>query len=242
MTLIGSTVWVFGGRPADTRSMMSTLWALDLPTLKWSQAWPTPDPSSPGSDSPPPEGGPRPRYFHSATGWGDRLVIFGGQAMRPDGDVAEGAAQLETLADLAIWDTAKSEWSLPELGAADGVQLPASRYAHLAVVSEAYGEGSQGGERAPRAARLSIIGGQDNNNAYLSSMHVLDLDRMEWVGEEILPTHVGTYRSVASAAEFNVTLDRPAPGDLGKRRACSTQPRKEDFLPTLLFTNAGSSE
>ncbi|KAH8918102.1 hypothetical protein BT69DRAFT_603994 [Atractiella rhizophila] len=106
-TLVGSKIYVFGGRLVPTRTMIAKLWELDLGTLVWRQLWP----KRKRSPSPPSEGmgemedenldldhwemeseaeaeasakgeearGPQPRYFHSAEAWGsDRIVFFGG--------------------------------------------------------------------------------------------------------------------------------------------------------------------
>lgn len=207
--------------------MVSSLHSLDLRTYEWYRAFPTSDTT---------DSGPRPRYFHSATAWDDKLVIFGGQALRADVDAAEGSAQLKTLADIAIWDTTTRIWTIPTPALASGMLPPPPRYAHLAVVSEAF----SGHDSSSAAARLTIIGGQDDNNAYITSMHTLDLKRMEWVAEQQLPRHVGAYRSVAATSGCNIVQRDPRNG-VESGAVHSVKSSLDDSVPTLLFTNAASS-
>ncbi|GAA6059897.1 hypothetical protein JCM10212_005280 [Sporobolomyces blumeae] len=91
VTRVGDSIYVFGGRLVPTRTMVSTLYSLDLRTLEWVRLWPRPAPTgaskregddpeasatTDGSSEP---AGPQARYFHSACAWNDKLVIFGGE-------------------------------------------------------------------------------------------------------------------------------------------------------------------
>lgn len=105
ITVLGSDLYVFGGRLVPTRFMVADLYRLNLRSLQWQKIWPPettlpPDPLSssraldlqlapqgPSSSQasltiPKPADstgrGPRPRYFHSAEAWDHKLVIFGG--------------------------------------------------------------------------------------------------------------------------------------------------------------------
>lgn len=91
MAVIENTAYVFGGRLVPTRSMVATLYALNLDSLAWSQLWPPADATfrvhegfgenieelqdAEGSKV---VQGPRARYFHGCDAYGDQLVIFGG--------------------------------------------------------------------------------------------------------------------------------------------------------------------
>lgn len=117
LTAHGDTLYLFGGRLVPTRTMVNTLYALDISTHCWTQLV-LPNP-------------PVARYFHSATMWEHHLVLWGGEGY----DLASsGTAPLRTLDDLVLFDTRKGEWSYPVTTCAEGVERPAPRYAHLAVI------------------------------------------------------------------------------------------------------------
>ncbi|GAA6063862.1 hypothetical protein JCM10212_003553 [Sporobolomyces blumeae] len=231
VTLVSDAVYVFGGRPVESRSMVSTLFCLDLRTLVWSRIPPAlaassnprpPTDSLPYLASPtaPPTDGPSARYFHSAEAWGDKLVVFGGQsyvsddkAWPQDADASDEAStssgHLETLDELWIFDTVSRKWSSPVTTTRGAAARPTPRYAHLAVVATVSSEPPVPGfeQSAPppsASSRLVVIGGQDYQNNYLSEMSVLDLDEMEWIGQAPYPRKAGTYRSVASTAKSSL--------------------------------------
>ncbi|GAA5912579.1 uncharacterized protein JCM6883_005311 [Sporobolomyces salmoneus] len=98
VTALGDSLYVFGGRLVPTRTMVQTLYRLDLRTLEWSLLSPPPASSSPTTTEGTGEGEedgegreeegeqkkgrepPKARYFHSCCAWGtNRLVIFGGE-------------------------------------------------------------------------------------------------------------------------------------------------------------------
>lgn len=137
------------------------LYRLDLTTMEWTQPW---DASAHSASSSSLGACPEPRYFHSAEAWGHRLVIFGGEgyaaAAEAQATTDDSAASLATLDDIAVWDTIKNEWlEVPVITCAEGVEPPASRYAHLALVQTVQDPVS-GTERSV----MVIMGGQDIRN------------------------------------------------------------------------------
>lgn len=202
LTLIGDSVYLFGGRLVPTRTMVSTLYALNLNTLSWTNL--TPPNSIPS---------PAPRYFHSAESWGNKIIIFGGEGYAASSSSSEGlevssstsidptSSPLRTLGDLWIWDTIKGEWENPEPTCVEGVEKPEGRYAHLSIVNSSVSDlrrgtgGLFGGELEQERSTLTIIGGQDLANTYLHSVNVLDLDEMKWVRVGKWDKHIGTYRA-----------------------------------------------
>lgn len=201
ITLIGDSVYLFGGRLVPTRTMVSTLYSLNLNTLAWTNLTP---PTSSLS--------PSPRYFHSAEAWGNKIIIFGGEGYATSSANSQGlqvigttvdptASPLCTLGDLWIWDTIKGEWENPEPACIEGVEKPEGRYAHLSIVNSSYSDqrrgtgGLFGGEVEKESSTLTIIGGQDLANTYLHSVNVLDLDEMKWVRVGKWDNHIGTYRA-----------------------------------------------
>jgi hypothetical protein len=248
VTLVRDSVYVFGGRPVASSEIVASLYQLDLRSLVWERLSPAcasddPSPSS-GVDAKPPLLSPAPRYFHSAAAWGDKIVFFGGQGFVPGANEHE-EGHIETLDDLIVWDTLTHQWSFPSLHTRDGVSPPPPRYAHLAIVTSTTSEPTPGfGDDDPTvSSRLTIVGGQDGQNEYLSEMHVLDLDRMAWIAEAKYPRRAGTYRSVGVAASSTVE-----PGQKGEaggaeelqelvRSSYSTVPTEERPEPILVFSN-----
>jgi hypothetical protein len=103
---------------------------------------------------------------------------------------------LRVLNDVRFFNLATKRWlpaamtnSAPELPA--DFRVPKARYAHLSSVT---------------ADRLFIIGGQDLSNIWLDDVHVYDLVGKKWVERRSYPRHVGTYRSIAVAADQRVRL------------------------------------
>lgn len=225
--------------------MCDDLWELNLSTLAWTKRWPPPD--SPTQDSASAIPGPKPRYFHSCTSWGDHsLVVFGGQTILPpplhtdsdsSTDTDDQTIHLDTLADLAVYHIQTDEWSFPTPTCAAGVSAPAGRYAHLAVVSSVHDSRDAGVEAR---ARLTLLGGQDAGNKYLDERHVLDLGRMEWVVEAGLGRNVGGYRSVAVASEWTVT--KGGKHGVLESSSASVTPDEDLLEPIVVFTNAGGAQ
>ena len=162
VTVIGDAAFVFGGRLVPSRTMVGTLYRLDLPSGEWTRLWPVE-----GGDAA--AQGPQPRYFHSACAWGDKLVIFGGEgyggddapAAEPPSSEADPAHSLRTLGDVCVWDTVEGRWLDGETRCAEGVERPAARYAHLGAVTSVAVEGRD-------KAVLVIMGGQDVRNTCAS--------------------------------------------------------------------------
>lgn len=185
VTVVGDSIYVFGGRLVSSRKMVSSLYSLDLTTLVWRKLWPSPsapslpstsssvtNSSSSSSSSATANGdvGPAARYFHSAEAWGNKIVLFGGEgySTTPATDPSE-APLLRTLDDVWLWDTMASQWEEVETGVDDGVERPEARYAHLGVVNtcfagEEVGEGGSGAEDEGRESVMIVMGGQDISN------------------------------------------------------------------------------
>ncbi|BGP32199.1 hypothetical protein JCM10296v2_003979 [Rhodotorula toruloides] len=240
VTLLGEDeVYVFGGRLVPTRTLVATLYCLDLRTLEWRKVWPAKsegeavasddEPSPPGAF----EGGssdetdtfaPQVRYFHSACAWEDKLVIFGGEGYGP---TAPGTTPdtpspendptlvLKTLDDVCIWDTKAGKWIDGATTCKEGVERPAARYAHLGVVTSVKVEEGEGEKSEAREkAVMLVMGGQDIRNTYLRSMHVLDLESMTWIQASNWDRHIGTYRAVATCPRYTVVptaVSQPVP-------------------------------
>ncbi|GAA6010553.1 hypothetical protein JCM11491_002963 [Sporobolomyces phaffii] len=222
VTLLGDSVYVFGGRLVPTRTMVSTLYRLDLNSLEWSLVGPSPATTA--------RAPPQARYFHSCCPWGThKLVIFGGEGYHDDspdsttptttttaanggaGGDASPAPALQTLDDLHVFDTATNEWQhVGEIKLGPGVtEAPKARYAHLGVVSTAWDDNEEHdgeGGRASREgkSRLLIMGGQDIRNTYLHSTDLLDLDSMTWIQTGKWDRHIGTYRAIATTSNSTV--------------------------------------
>ncbi|KAG8761812.1 hypothetical protein FRC12_009316 [Ceratobasidium sp. 428] len=194
-TVIGSQMYLFGGRLVAQRRMVADLYRFHLAEHTWERLpAPETDPNA-----------PPPRYFHSADVWNGHLVIFGGMGYAsspntPDDLCVLSDVRLYSLAD-ACWLPAPPTPSPaatlgpdsvldPTLAAGPRSDLtPRARYAHLSAVS---------------ANHLYIIGGQDMTNAWLDDIHVFDLVARTWVARVPYPRHCGTYRSVAVCAPERV--------------------------------------
>lgn len=261
VTLVGEGIFAFGGRPVDSRGMISSLYRLDLRTLVWTKIEPSPCDPSPSSSSAPPLlssssntlFAPTPRYFHSAEAWGDKLVIFGGQSYVLDEgettisqDGGGGAnGHLETLDELWIFDTLEQTWTTPVTTVKSGSTHPIPRYAHLSVVSTVTSEVPVPGfeDSAPppsTSSRLVIIGGQDYQNNYISEMSVLDLDKMEWIAQAPCPRKAGSYRSVASTSQTSLAPLEVRPGSDGHTvySSHSLRSQEDNPEPIFVFTNS----
>ncbi|GLB38527.1 putative kelch motif containing protein [Lyophyllum shimeji] len=178
-TVVGSKMYLFGGRLVTERKMVSDLYVFDLETFNWEKV-----PISPEDDV------PRARYFHSADTWNDKLIIFGGMSNQPD---SINPDELCVLNDVRFFDVATRHW-LPATQSPVPVPenlVPRARYAHLSSVT---------------ADRLFIIGGQDFNNTWLDDVCVYDLVGRTWVQRRDYPRHCGTYRSVAVSSDIVVRL------------------------------------
>jgi hypothetical protein len=180
--------------------MVSDMYVFDLETFAWEKLLPSPEDEVPG-----------PRYFHSAdtcnvsftdflpvrlTFWpqGDNhLIICGGMGHKLDSSSPE---ELCVLNDVRFFSLATRRWVPAALtnstpNQVPDARVPKARYAHLSSIT---------------ADRLFIIGGQDLSNTWLDDVHVYDLFRKTWIERRNYPRHVGTYRSIAVAADQRVRL------------------------------------
>ncbi|CAL1713142.1 unnamed protein product [Somion occarium] len=176
-TVVGSKLYLYGGRLVAERRMVSDIYMFDLDSFKWEKLQQSPDDDIPQA-----------RYFHSADTWNNHLIIFGGMAIQPQSDNPE---DLCVLNDVRLFDLASRRW-LPAFstsGESSTSLIPKARYAHLSSVT---------------ANRLFVIGGQDLNNVWLDDIHVYDLVTKRWVQRRDYPRHCGTYRSVAVTADKRV--------------------------------------
>ncbi|KAJ3747105.1 hypothetical protein DFH05DRAFT_1414266 [Lentinula detonsa] len=178
-TVVGSKVYLFGGRLVAERRMVSDLYAFDLETCVWQKITPFPEDDI-----------PKPRYFHSSDTWNNQLIIFGGMSNEPNSPNPE---ELCVLNDVRFLDLNTLHWIPQSLSSAPASQslVPRARYAHLSSVT---------------ADRLFIIGGQDFNNTWLDDICVYDLLGKAWVQQRDYPRHCGTYRSVAVSSSLCVRL------------------------------------
>ncbi len=118
-TVIGSHMYLFGGRQVAERKMASDLYCFDLETLVWTKL-----PNHPDDDL------PCPRYFHSSDSWGNLLIIFGGMSNQPD---SPNPDELCVLNDVRLYDIEAGRW-LPSTPDGSG-EAPRARYAHLSSVT-----------------------------------------------------------------------------------------------------------
>ncbi|KAH9480536.1 Protein ral2 [Psilocybe cubensis] len=175
-TVVGSKMYLFGGRLVTERRMVSDLYVFDLETFVWEQI-----PMYPDDDV------PRARYFHSADTWNNHLVVFGGMSNQLD---SSNPDELCVLNDVRLYNLSTRRWlpSPPPPPEPDPL-LPRARYAHLSSVT---------------ADRLFVIGGQDFYNTWLDDVCVFDLVTKTWVQKRDYPRHCGTYRSVAVSSNTTV--------------------------------------
>ncbi|KAI8060847.1 hypothetical protein BC940DRAFT_311242 [Gongronella butleri] len=167
-TIVGNSMYVFGGRLVASRQMTNHLYILDLSTLVWERHIAPPD-SDPA---------PLPRYFHSANIYGNSIVLFGGMSnARRNSATTQG---LCTLDDLCLFDLDTLCWRYPTV--TPSIYTPQARYAHLAVCSH---------------DRLIVIGGQDMLNQYINEINIFDLKQMTWIQGGPVDQQYGAYRSVA---------------------------------------------
>ncbi|KIJ64644.1 hypothetical protein HYDPIDRAFT_90290 [Hydnomerulius pinastri MD-312] len=222
-TVVGSKMYLFGGRLVTERRMVSDLYVFDLETFVWEKLTPFPE-----------DDVPEPRYFHSTETWNNQLIIFGGMGNTPSSSNPE---DLCVLNDIRFLDLSTMHW-LPasstngtSLDTSAEALVPKPRYAHLSSVT---------------ADRLFIIGGQDLSNIWLDDVYVYDLLGKAWVQRRNFPHHCGTYRSVAVSANLRVRLpseehtgDNTATlGSPGSRfRSDKSSPSSQEFTSTESLTH-----
>ncbi|KAL4267578.1 hypothetical protein AB1N83_002785 [Pleurotus pulmonarius] len=182
-TVVGSKMYLFGGRLVTERRMVSDMYVFDLATFRWEKIPPNPE-----------DDVPRARYFHSADTWNNQLIVFGGMSNRVD---SPNPDDLCVLNDVRFFDIATRRWlpssmsNSPSAESSDDSLVPRARYAHLSSVT---------------SNRLFIIGGQDFFNVWLDDVCVYDLVTRTWTRRRDYPRHCGTYRSVAVSSDYCVRL------------------------------------
>ncbi|KAI0670756.1 regulatory protein ral2 [Trametes maxima] len=176
-TVVGSKMYLYGGRLVSERKMVSDIYMFDLETFKWEKVAQSSDDDIPQA-----------RYFHSADTWRNHLIIFGGMAIKPQ---SENPEDLCVLNDVRLFDLSSRHWLPATPVPPDSSLVPNARYAHLSSVT---------------ADRLFIIGGQDLANVWLDDVYIFDLLSKTWIQRRDYPRHCGTYRSVAVTTDQRVRL------------------------------------
>ncbi|CAK5284139.1 unnamed protein product [Mycena citricolor] len=171
-TVVGSKMYLFGGRLVTERRMVADLYVFDLETYNWEIVPPFPEDDI-----------PRPRYFHSVDTWNNQLILFGGMSNEPD---SPNPDELCVLNDVRFFDLSTFHW-LPA-GPSPPPASPLTPRARYAQLSSVTGD------------RLFIIGGQDFYNTWLDDVCVYDLLAKTWCERRDYPRHCGSYRSVAVSA------------------------------------------
>ncbi|KAG7088298.1 hypothetical protein E1B28_012308 [Marasmius oreades] len=212
-TVVGSKMYVFGGRLVSERKMISDVYVFDLESFVWEKIQPFPEDDI-----------PRPRYFHSADAWNNQLIIFGGMSNQPD---SHNPDELCVLNDVRFFDLSTRHWIPPSQFPTPVSEtfVPRARYAHLSSVT---------------ADRLFIIGGQDFFNTWLDDICVYDLLGKTWVQRRDYPRHCGTYRSVAVASNLCVRRAHDEKRDSSNLGAPGTRFRDTDTPTQLDFTSTDS--
>ncbi|EST10176.2 Kelch-type beta propeller [Kalmanozyma brasiliensis GHG001] len=198
----GAKVYLFGGRLVTSRRMVNTLYILDLDEMRWSRLTPTTKPSLGQTEASSEQ--PRPRYFHSADLWQDKIVFFGGMGYsqgQPDPHTGEPAEELCVLGELLAFDLSTQQWDYtldfasrrpatdndPSTSIQSETLQPAPRYAHLSSLS---------------GDTLSIIGGQNLANQYVESINLFSLSENKWIGAQRFRKQCGSYRSLAVGSKY----------------------------------------
>ncbi|KAJ7796153.1 hypothetical protein B0H14DRAFT_3093403 [Mycena olivaceomarginata] len=98
-TVVGSKMYLFGGRLVTERRMVADLYVFDLETYNWEKIAPFPE-----------DDVPRARYFHSVDTWNNQLIVFGGMSNEPD---SPNPDELCVLNDVRFFDIATRHWLPP---------------------------------------------------------------------------------------------------------------------------------
>ncbi|KAF7314500.1 hypothetical protein MKEN_00923000 [Mycena kentingensis (nom. inval.)] len=178
-TVVGSKMYLFGGRLVAERRMVSDLYIFDLESYHWEKILPFPEDDI-----------PRARYFHSVDTWNNQLIVFGGMSNEPD---APNPEELCVLNDVRFFDITSRHWLPPSRLSTPENLVPRARYAQLSAVT---------------GDRLFIIGGQDFYNTWLDDICVYDLLAKTWSEKRDYPRHCGSYRSVAVSSSMCVRFPK----------------------------------
>ncbi|KAJ7603822.1 hypothetical protein FB45DRAFT_770234 [Roridomyces roridus] len=117
--VLGSEMYLFGGRLFAERRMVADLYVFDLETYNWQII-----PAFPEDDV------PCPRYFHSLETWNNHLILFGGMTDEPG-----SPDEYRVLNDIRLFDIESLHWLQPSRFRTPESLLPQARYAHLASVT-----------------------------------------------------------------------------------------------------------
>ncbi|KAJ7784411.1 hypothetical protein B0H16DRAFT_1356442 [Mycena metata] len=217
-TVVGSKMYLFGGRLVTERRMVADLYVFDLETYNWEKIVPFPD-----------DDVPRARYFHSVDTWNNQLIVFGGMSNEPD---SPNPDELCVLNDVRFFDIASRRWLPPSRLNTPENLLPRARYAQLSSVT---------------GDRLFIIGGQDFYNTWLDDVCVYDLLAKTWSERRDYPRHCGSYRSVAVSSNQTVRFPKEElraaqmPSTLGpagmRFKSSGDGPPPEDITPSESLTH-----
>ncbi|KAJ7644003.1 hypothetical protein FB45DRAFT_736186 [Roridomyces roridus] len=208
-TVVGSKMYLFGGRLVTERRMVADLYVFDLETYHWEKILPFPE-----------DDVPRARYFHSVDTWNNQLIVFGGMSNEPD---SPNPDELCVLNDVRFFDIASRHWLPPSRLSTPENLLPRARYAQLSSVT---------------GDRLFIIGGQDFYNTWLDDVCVYDLLAKTWSEKRDYPRHCGSYRSVAVSSSQVVRFPKDemrvasALGPAGTRFQSGDAPPPQDVTPS----------
>ncbi|KAF8172018.1 hypothetical protein K438DRAFT_2057361 [Mycena galopus ATCC 62051] len=216
-TVVGSKMYLFGGRLVTERRMVADLYVFDLETYNWEKIPPFPE-----------DDVPRARYFHSVDTWNNQLIVFGGMSNQPD---SPNPDELCVLNDVRFFDIATRHWLPPSRLPSPENLMPRARYAQLSSVT---------------GDRLFIIGGQDFYNTWLDDVCVYDLLAKTWSERRDYPRHCGSYRSVAVSSNQCVRFPkdemRVSPSGTRFTDAPSEDTTPPDSLTHLPYSAAPTDE
>ncbi|MCJ1486414.1 hypothetical protein MMC06_006591 [Schaereria dolodes] len=215
-TILGDTLYVFGGRKVSRRrpQLTSDLYQLDLIRRHWTKV------ETKGDI-------PLPRYFHSVCALGDtKLVCYGGMSpasSQPQQAQSNASQQnvdqqpeVIVMSDVHVYDAPTRTWTyIPTTG------TPQGRYAHCATIlpssavfastsaplsaihhnpsSSNPNHGSIGvALDGTGGAEMIVVGGQDSANQYIEQISVFNVRSLKWTATHSLGRSCGAYRSVVA--------------------------------------------
>lgn len=243
-TVVGDTLYVFGGQEVESKHVTRTMYQLDLVQRHWTKLRTNGDL-------------PAERYFHSMCALGDtKLVLFGGQS----GDGTNPSEKKSILlADLYTFDIATSTWTYIVAR-----NQPAPRYAHCATIlpSSASFTSTEGHLSALRhnvpsntpntgtlgvqidgtgGAEMIVFGGQLKDDQHLGTVDVLNLRNMTWTSSKPIHAHkCGAYRSAAATVPPSLASGIGVyQSDTESKQGQSDAEEDEDVsgAPAILYSN-----
>lgn len=213
LTILGSSIYLFGGRPVNSPTPTADLYALSLDSRVWSKIHPSR--SSPSL--------PTPRYLHSATAYGSKLIIFGGEGPSRDGD-----NRMEELGDALVFNTTSQRWETPLLAPSPRVEAPEPRCAHIALIS---------------SNSLYIVGGQSARGRarteHLRDLGVLDLKTWRWQERVVdIGRTCGAYRTAAVGEAMSYVPPKSEGGLVSPSGSGRVEVGDGDEAAFLLYSNS----